>query len=112
MLNDTTIEKFKTTLRGELIQRSDERYDEARKLWNGMFDRRPALIARCAGTADVMSAVNFARDNGVTGGGARRRPQLPGSQKPLRGEARGLIARLGCVIEPAALRIVENDLRE
>ena len=73
MLNDTTIEKFKASLRGELIQRSDERYDEARKLWNGMFDRRPALIARCAGTADVMSAVNLARDNGlqvaVRGGG-------------------------------------------
>ena len=50
MLNDTTIEKFKASLRGELIQRSDERYDEARKLWNGMFDRRPTLIARCAGT--------------------------------------------------------------
>ncbi len=74
MLNDdTTIEKFKTSLRGELIQQSDERYDEARKVWNGMFDRRPALIARCAGTADVISAVNFARDRGlraaVRGGG-------------------------------------------
>jgi len=73
MLNDTTIETFKASLRGELIQRSDERYDEARKLWNGMFDRRPALIARCAGTADVIRAVNFARDNrllaAVRGGG-------------------------------------------
>src|SRR5437867_1046919 len=73
MLNDTSIEKFKASLRGELIQRSDDRYDEARKLWNGMFDRRPALIARCAGTADVMSAVNFARENrvqvAVRGGG-------------------------------------------
>ncbi len=73
MLNDTTIEKLKTTLRGELIQRSDERYDEIRKLWNGMFDQRPALIVRCAGTADVVSAVNFARDNrlqvAVRGGG-------------------------------------------
>ncbi len=73
MLDDTTIEKLKTTLRGELIQRSDERYDEARKLWNGMFDRRPALIVRCAGTADVVSAVNFARENrlqvAVRGGG-------------------------------------------
>jgi FAD/FMN-containing dehydrogenase len=73
MLNDTTIEKFKASLRGELIQRSDERYDQARKLWNGMFDRWPALIARCAGAADVMSAVNFARDNrlqvAVRGGG-------------------------------------------
>ena len=73
MLNDTSIEKFRASLRGELIRPSDERYDEARKLWNGMFDRRPALIARCAGAADVISAVNFARDNrlqvAVRGGG-------------------------------------------
>ena len=73
MLNDTSIEKFRASLRGELIQPSDERYDEARKLWNGMFDRRPTLIARCAGTADVVSAVNFGRDESlqvaVRGGG-------------------------------------------
>src|SRR6266496_6725815 len=73
MLDHTTLEEFKTSLRGELIDRSDERYDAARKLWNGMFDRRPTLIARCAGTADVISAVTFARDNrlqvAVRGGG-------------------------------------------
>ena len=72
MLNDTTIEEFKASLRGELIQPSDERYDAARELWNGMFDRRPALIARCAGTADVIRAVNFARyrlQAAVRGGG-------------------------------------------
>jgi hypothetical protein len=73
MLNHTTIEKFKTSLRGQLIQPGDEGYDEARKVWNGMFDRRPALIAQCAGAADVMSTVNFARDNrlqvAVRGGG-------------------------------------------
>ena len=73
MLDHTTLEDFKAGLRGELIDRSDERYDAARKLWNGMFDRRPTLIARCAGTADVISAVTFARDNrlqvAVRGGG-------------------------------------------
>lgn len=73
MPNDAAVEQFKTSLRGELIQPSDERYDEARKVWNGMFDRRPALIARCAETADVVSAVNFSRDNrllvAVRGGG-------------------------------------------
>ena len=73
MLNDTSIEKFRASLRGELVQPNDERYDEARKLWNGMFDRRPTLIARCAGTADVVSAVNFGRDESlqvaVRGGG-------------------------------------------
>ena len=46
MLNEITLGKFKANLRGELIQRSDERYEEARKLYNGMIDKRPLLIAR------------------------------------------------------------------
>jgi FAD/FMN-containing dehydrogenase len=62
MLSETTIEKFKANLRGELIQRSDERYEEARKLYNGMIDKRPLLIARCVDVADVITAVNFGRD--------------------------------------------------
>ena len=53
-------------LRGELIQPSHARYDEARKVYNAMIDRRPALIARCADVADVIYAVNFGRDNGLT----------------------------------------------
>src|SRR6266516_6063160 len=69
----TAVEDFKARLRGQLLRPGDDAYDEARKLWNGMFDRRPALIARCAGAADVISAVNFARDNrlqiAVRGGG-------------------------------------------
>jgi FAD/FMN-containing dehydrogenase len=73
VLNEATVQEFKAALRGELIRPGNESYDEARKVWNGMFDRRPGLIARCAGTADVMSAVNFARDNrlqvAVRGGG-------------------------------------------
>jgi len=59
--------------RGELVQPGDATYDEVRAVWNGMFDRRPAAIARCSGTADVIAAVSFARDNGlsvaVRGGG-------------------------------------------
>ena len=51
----------------------DDEFDEARKVWNGMIDRRPGLIARCSGTADVIAAVNFARTHGllvaVRGGG-------------------------------------------
>jgi FAD/FMN-containing dehydrogenase len=69
----TTVEEFKASLRGHLLHAGEDGYDEARKIWNGMFDRRPALIARCAGAADVVSAVNFARDNrvqvAVRGGG-------------------------------------------
>jgi FAD/FMN-containing dehydrogenase len=72
-LNETSIEKFKARLRGELIQRSDPRYGEARKVFNGMIDKRPALIVRCAGVADVIAAVNFAREThllvAIRGGG-------------------------------------------
>ena len=67
------IEAFRASLRGQLILPGDADYDRARKLWNGSFDRRPALIARCAGAADVIQAVNFARASGlltaVRGGG-------------------------------------------
>ena len=56
-------------LRGPLLRPGDGGYDEARKVWNGMIDRRPALIARCTGVADVMAAVRFARDHTA----ARRR---------------------------------------
>jgi FAD/FMN-containing dehydrogenase len=66
-------EEFKASLRGSLLRSGEDGYDQARKIWNGMFDRRPALIARCAGAADVISAVNFAHDNklqvAVRGGG-------------------------------------------
>jgi len=58
---------------GTLLQPGADGYDEARKVWNGLFDRSPALIAQCAGTADVVAAVNFARENdllvSVRGGG-------------------------------------------
>ena len=62
-INDAALEAFKTSLRGELLRPGDPGYDDARKVWNGMIDRRPALIARCAGVADVIAAVNFARTN-------------------------------------------------
>jgi FAD binding domain len=57
------IANLKSTLRGELISQSDPAYDTARKVYNGMIDRRPLLIARCADVADVMTAVRFGREN-------------------------------------------------
>jgi hypothetical protein len=73
MLDQATVEKFKASLGGELIQPNDDSYDDARKVWNAMIDKRPALIARCSGTADVITAVNFAREHdlllSVRGGG-------------------------------------------
>src|SRR5579872_56407 len=67
------LEELRTTLAARLVEPHDARYDEARKVWNGMIDRRPALIARCAGVADVSKAVRLARDQhlllAVRGGG-------------------------------------------
>jgi FAD/FMN-containing dehydrogenase len=64
-LQEDTIRKFKQSLRGELILSNDPGYDEARSIWNAMIDRRPALIARCLGVADVVTCVNFAREHGI-----------------------------------------------
>jgi len=57
------IGEFKAGLRGELIRPADTGYDTARKIFNAMIDRRPDFIVRCAGVADVISAVNFARSH-------------------------------------------------
>jgi FAD/FMN-containing dehydrogenase len=73
ILEDATAQGFAGNLRGPLLRPGDGGYDEARKVWNGMIDRRPALIARCAGVADVIAAVRFARTHellvSVRGGG-------------------------------------------
>lgn len=72
-LREQAGEQFETGFRGELYAPGDEGYDEARKVYNAMIDKRPGLIARCANVADVISAVNLARDHGwtlaVRGGG-------------------------------------------
>ncbi len=73
MVDHSSVEKFKASLRGELLRPGEAGYDEARNVWNAMIDKRPELIARCAGVADVLSCVNFAAANNlliaVRGGG-------------------------------------------
>ena len=56
---------LKAKLRGDLIQPGDANYDEVRKLYNAMIDKRPDAIARCVDVADVMACVNYARENGI-----------------------------------------------
>lgn len=72
-LDESAIEQFSAGLRGKLLHPGDNEYAEARSTWNAMIDKRPALIARCAGAADVIRAVNFARTSNllvsVRGGG-------------------------------------------
>ena len=65
-LTATAVQDFASRLRGELIQPGDATYDNARKVYNAMIDKHPALIARCADVADVIAGVNFARDSGLT----------------------------------------------
>jgi hypothetical protein len=69
----TKINELRSRLRGPVLGPRDEGYDEARKVWNGAIDRRPAMIARCTGVADVIQAVRFGRENellvSVRGGG-------------------------------------------
>jgi FAD/FMN-containing dehydrogenase len=73
MISENSFYELANKLRGELIEPDDQRYDSARKLYNGMIDRRPRAIARCADVADVVTAVQFARENAllvaVRGGG-------------------------------------------
>ncbi len=73
VLKESTIQDFNARLRGTLLRPGEAGYDDARKIWNGMIDRKPTLIARCAGVADVIHAVHFARTHNllvsVRGGG-------------------------------------------
>jgi FAD/FMN-containing dehydrogenase len=59
------IEALATQLRGNILTENDEDYNSARSIWNAMVDRRPGIIVRCAGAADVVRAVNFSRDHGL-----------------------------------------------
>jgi FAD/FMN-containing dehydrogenase len=60
------IGQFRTSLRGELILPGDDNYENARKVYNAMIDKRPGMIVRCADTADVIAAVKFGRENNLT----------------------------------------------
>jgi FAD/FMN-containing dehydrogenase len=72
-LRESSIKEFKASLGGALLRPGEAGYDTARRVWNGMIDKRPALIARCRGVADVVNCVRFARAHdllvAVRGGG-------------------------------------------
>jgi FAD/FMN-containing dehydrogenase len=73
VLGEATVQELREAVRGEVLTPADDEYDEARQVWNGAHDGRPAVIVRCAGAADVIAAVGFARSNdlriAVRGGG-------------------------------------------
>jgi len=73
VISEVATGEFQASLRGQLLTPTDSEYDAARKVFNAMIDKRPKLIARCAGAADVIRCVQFAREHGlplsVRGGG-------------------------------------------
>jgi FAD/FMN-containing dehydrogenase len=99
MIQPETIAQFRSQLRGRLISAQDAGYDEARKVYNAMHDRKPALIARCADTADVMTAIRFAGEQGV-----------PVSVRGGGHHAAGLgVCDGGLVVDLSAIRYVHVD---
>jgi FAD/FMN-containing dehydrogenase len=64
--DDVAVARFAAAFDGTLVYPDDPDYDEVRAVWNGMIDKRPALIARCTSTADVVAAVNVAREQDLT----------------------------------------------
>jgi len=65
MIGQVALEDFRTALRGSVLTPKDAAYDDTRRIFNAMIDHRPALIARCAGAADVVACVRFARGHGL-----------------------------------------------
>src|SRR6266436_1831455 len=65
-LKEMEVQELVSRMRGELLRPSDADYEQAIRVYNGMIDKRPALIARCVDVADVIAAVNFAREQGLT----------------------------------------------
>jgi FAD/FMN-containing dehydrogenase len=64
VIGEATLQELREAVKGEVLAPGDEGYEEACRVWNGMFDgRRPAVIVRCEGAADVIAAVGFARSN-------------------------------------------------
>jgi FAD/FMN-containing dehydrogenase len=97
--SDAIVADLRSAMRGEVIDREHPHYDRARKVWNGLIDRYPEVIARCAGTADVVEAVRVAREHrpllSVRGGGH----QIAGSG----------VCDDGLVIDLSAMRAVHVD---
>jgi FAD/FMN-containing dehydrogenase len=100
-IRDTDLQELRAAFRGRLILPSDPQFDEARRVWNGTIDRRPALIAQCSGTADVIAAVTFASRRSllvaVRGGGH----SIPGHS----------VCDGGLMIDLSAMRGVSVDPR-
>ena len=105
-LGEATVGELAQSVRGELLGPQAERYDEARSIWNAAHDRRPALILRAAGVADVIKGVQFARSENlplaIRGGGH----SIPGFSTVDDGLVLDLSAMKGVRVDPERKRVV------
>ena len=101
-ISEAAVKDFRASLHGESLLPGDDGYDSVRRVWNAMVDKRPALIARCSGTADVINSVNFARERdlliSVRGGGHN----FPGNSVCEDGLMIDLSLMTGVRVDPAA----------
>ncbi|HEU0199079.1 MAG TPA: hypothetical protein VFR86_01465 [Burkholderiaceae bacterium] len=74
-ISSEILQTFKAGFRGPVLTPDAPDYEETRKIWNAMIDRRPGLIARCTGVTDVVAAVRFARRHDLLVSVRGRRPQ-------------------------------------
>ncbi len=98
-LSEDIVTGFVEGLRGGVIRPGDADYDSARAVWNGWVDKRPGLIVRCSGAADVISCVNFGRDRGL-------RVAVRGGSHGVHGPA---VCDEGLVIDLSTMRGVQVD---
>src|SRR3954451_12383941 len=104
-IGEATLAEFAARLRGTAVRPGDEDYDRERGIWNGAHDRRPVLIARCAGVADVIRTVDLARSEGlplaVRGGGH----SIPGFSTVDDGIVLDLSLMKGIQVDPERRRV-------
>ncbi|MDF3301462.1 FAD-binding oxidoreductase [Streptomyces tropicalis] len=106
VLGDATIGELEESLRGTVVRPGDASYDTARSVWNGAHDKHPALVVRCAGTADVIRAVEFARSQDLlvaVRGGAH---SIAGFSTCDGGIVIDLSPMKGAVVDPVRRRVV------
>ncbi len=98
-IHEAVVADFRSTLRGMLLAPGDDGYNASRSIWNAMIDNRPALIVRCLGVSDVMSAVRFARDHDLS-------PSIKGGGHNVAGKA---VCNDGLMIDLSLLKGIYID---
>src|SRR3954463_6702442 len=101
-LGEATLAEFEQGLSGRLIRPDDPEYDEARSIWNGAHDKYPAMVVRCAGVADVIRAVEFARSEALEVAVRGGSHSIPGFSTTDGGIVIDLSAMRGVQVDPEA----------